>query len=140
MRGNHRKVTRRQAKPAGVIKRRIAVAGVIGAGLVTTGLGSATLASATFAPATPMAVTVAGHVTQAPALSRRQIMAACKLGGGMEIDGRNYVCVQDLPYRARQEHCARWQAGLLAIIMGPRAPFVAQCVPDGPVFVWDMWR
>jgi hypothetical protein len=43
-------------------------------------------------------------------------------------------------YTSAEQRCQRWQDGLLAIIMAPGRPFVAQCDPDGPVYVWNAWR
>ena len=124
MRGNHRKVTRRHAAPASRsrrIVRRAAVAVAIAAGLAGYGLSGASAATV-------------HHAT------RRQIMAACEHGETMGIDGHTYVCTQVLIYSGSQQRCERWQAGLLAIVMAPRRPFVAQCDPDGRGYVWDAWR
>jgi hypothetical protein len=65
------------------------------AGLVSTGIMGATLATATATPPAPMATAVASHVTRVP--SARAIIAACKRGESMGIDGHTYVCVQRAP-------------------------------------------
>ena len=70
MRGKH-------ARKRGFARR----AGIIGAGLAATGL-------LTFGAAS------AAHAGTVPALSARQIMAACERGESIGIDGRTYVCVR----------------------------------------------
>lgn len=88
MRGNHRKVTRRHAAPASRIKRAVAAGAVIVAG--STG--------------TAMLAGTGAHAGTVPALSARQIMAACERGESIGIDGHTYVCVR-VGTRAGMHRC-----------------------------------
>jgi hypothetical protein len=81
-------------------RNRVRTVLTVGAGLVATGIIGATLATATAVPPVPMALAVAGHVTDAPA---RAILAACKDGATMGIDGHTYMCVQRAPRDACEQ-------------------------------------
>jgi hypothetical protein len=122
MRGNHRRVTLRHARPASKrrrIARRAGAVLIVGASLAGYGLSGV-------------------HAATVHHATRRQIMAACERGQTMGIGAYTYACVSVIRYSPDDPECRRWQAGTYGLIVGDGAPILIRCDRDGTVYVWGL--